>query len=133
MYAFYCLYGHTASALLSIRPGGPAALRCERRSSLLMLHNGVPMPPVSRTLAFFGSLASTVGTSRRLWAACLLLVLPLASYAADYLYIGGNPVTSLPAGRSYSFRPWVSTPATAGKKLTFSVKSKPYWASFDAN
>src|SRR5207253_5480965 len=60
--------------IVEYQPGGPAALRCERRSSLVMLHNGVPMPPVSRTLAFFGSLASTVGTSRGLWAACLLLV-----------------------------------------------------------
>src|SRR5438552_12413660 len=107
-----------------------------------MLHNGACMPHIS-TFSLSEPLPSKVGPQlsikampkarRGFWAALLLLFFPLASNAADYLYIGGSPKTSIVAGRGYWFRPWVSTPATQGKKLTFSIVDKPYWARFDTN
>lgn len=44
--------------------------------------------------------------------------------------ISGSPLTSVLAGKSYSFRP-TATDAN-GDSLTFSVSGKPAWAGFDA-
>jgi hypothetical protein len=44
--------------------------------------------------------------------------------------IGGAPVTSVTAAHYYSFQPWASDPDR--DKLTFSVRNKPSWASFDS-
>jgi len=43
--------------------------------------------------------------------------------------ISGTPASSIEAGSYFSFRPTVSAPA--GARLTFSITSKPAWASFN--
>ena len=42
--------------------------------------------------------------------------------------ISGSPTTSLNSGTAYSFQPTASDPD--GNALTFSIQSKPAWASF---
>jgi hypothetical protein len=45
------------------------------------------------------------------------------------LSLSGNPASSAVVGTAYSFSPSVT--ASAASKLTYSVKNKPVWASFD--
>ena len=44
--------------------------------------------------------------------------------------ISGKPATALTAGSAYAFRPMGTSPSDA--QLTFSIASKPSWASFNA-
>jgi hypothetical protein len=45
------------------------------------------------------------------------------------LSLGGTPATSVTVGTTYNFSPSVIAPT--GSKLTYSIQSKPAWASFD--
>jgi hypothetical protein len=69
----------------------------------------------------------------------LLLVLlvcglvPATGAAADYLWIGGSPATTIVAGRGYWFKPWVLAPTATRSKVVFSVANKPYWANFNTS
>jgi hypothetical protein len=77
-----------------------------------------------------------------LTAAPLLLAAPLGEVVAGSRttsrtlinsapVISGTPATSVIAGKAYSFRP-VATDAN-GDRLTFSISSKPVWATFYAS
>lgn len=68
--------------------------------------------------------------STLLIAACLALS-PKGAHASDYVYISGNPATTLTAGGQYSFLPSVSTPAASRSKIAFSIRNKPFWATFN--
>jgi hypothetical protein len=61
----------------------------------------------------------------------LMTLVPSRAAAGDYLYIGGSPQTSIVQGRGYVFQPWLSTPRASKPHVVFSVRNKPYWASFD--
>ncbi len=43
--------------------------------------------------------------------------------------ITGTPTTSVPENRWYSFQPWATD--NAGHTVTYSIKNKPSWATFD--
>jgi hypothetical protein len=51
--------------------------------------------------------------------------------AADVVSISGSPPSTIAAGNSYSFTPWAKS--SAGKKLSFSITGKPWWASFSTS
>ena len=83
---------------------------------------------------------SSVRVSRYSWlvafAAAALLAAPLESAArvskTNYApVISGTPVTAVVAGSPYSFRP-TATDAN-GDRLTFSITSKPAWATFSSS
>ncbi|HEX4268136.1 MAG TPA: putative Ig domain-containing protein [Steroidobacteraceae bacterium] len=80
------------------------------------------------------SIFSMAAVCPRQAALCALLLAsslssPLAS-AATAPTISGKPATSIVETREYEFKPSASGPA--GSKLTFSITSKPWWASFSA-
>jgi Putative Ig domain len=64
-------------------------------------------------------------------AVCLAMS-PRYACASDYVYIGGSPATTVTAGAQYSFQPSVSTPAASRPKVAFSIRNKPFWATFNA-
>ena len=57
-----------------------------------------------------------------------IIVSKASSTSTDTVTISGSPVTSVQAGKSYSFQP--SAKDSSGKALSFSVRNKPSWASF---
>ena len=74
---------------------------------------------------------ATVGRSRRTafrtLAVFALLSSPWVANAAPV--ISGVPATSVVAAHYYAFQPSAVDP---GKKVTFSILNKPYWAAFDS-
>ena len=60
-----------------------------------------------------------------------LLLLVSTSVFAGKPLISGNPPSTINAGESYVFTPTASDPD--GDKLTFSIKKKPAWATFDTS
>ncbi len=65
-------------------------------------------------------------------AACMFLPFSEAFAQSNRApVIRGAPATSIEADKSYSFQPQASDPE--GKRLTFSIKNKPSWASFSTS
>jgi hypothetical protein len=64
------------------------------------------------------------------FVAVLCTLAPAKAYASDYVYIGGTPATSITVGKTYYFQPWLL--ATNKAAVTFSIKNKPVWATFNA-
>ena len=64
-------------------------------------------------------------------AGVLLLIMSLPAYANTPPTIGGTPPTSVDEDSTYSFTPQAND-ADAGDVLTFSIISRPSWASFDS-
>src|SRR5262245_29328873 len=63
------------------------------------------------------------------WASIAVVFAADAAAANKAPKISGSPSQSVVAGKSYNFRPAVSDPE--GKALGFSIKNRPYWASFN--
>lgn len=78
---------------------------------------------------FFSKSATRGSHPKKLFAALLLLA-PLSSALAGTLYIGGAPAPSIGAPAGYYFRPWIAGSDKPSAKFT--IRNKPYWASFDA-
>ncbi len=63
-------------------------------------------------------------------AISLLLLAPLTPAAAAALSIAGSPETSVTVPNTYTFQPTVSG---ASGTVTFSIKNKPFWATFNSS
>src|SRR5690348_13984888 len=61
--------------------------------------------------------------------ASALLCGAAASAQAAVLTIGGVPQSAAIAGRSYTWKPWVTNPS--GRTLTFGIANKPSWATLN--
>jgi hypothetical protein len=74
-------------------------------------------------------LFSGVRAGGLLVGAALALSFSTASHAGTSIY--GSPQTSATAERWWAFQPW-STDTTSGKTVAYTIRNKPYWASFDS-
>jgi hypothetical protein len=61
-------------------------------------------------------------------SAALALSFATVSHASTSIF--GTPTTSATATRWWAFQPWATD--TDGKKVSYTIKNKPYWASFDS-
>ena len=66
--------------------------------------------------------------TRLFFFACATAGAAVAS-AADVVSISGSPPSTIAVGNSYSFTPWAKS--SAGKKVSFAITGKPWWATFN--
>ena len=76
-------------------------------------------------IKFFSSGMSVGGF---LASAALALSVSTITHAATSIF--GTPTTTATAQRWWAFQPWATD--TDGRRVTYSIKNKPYWASFDS-
>jgi len=79
------------------------------------------------SLTLFGTGRPTRAPFRTVAAFALLSSPWIAAHAAPVL--SGSPTTQVVVAHYYAFQPAVVDP---GKKVTFGIRNKPYWAQFDS-
>lgn len=90
--------------------------------------SGVPTSKDAR--AYYGIIISVSDGKSNDSLPAFALTVKAPTVANTAPTIGGAPVTSLEAGMAYNFVP--AARDADGDKLTFSISSKPAWATFDA-
>ncbi len=63
---------------------------------------------------------------------CLFAQASLSTAAANSLYIGGTPATTVAVGNTYAFRPWLSV-APAKSAVKFIIYNQPGWSIFNTS
>jgi hypothetical protein len=62
-------------------------------------------------------------------SAVLAISLSTVSHASTSIFAVGSPPTSVAQNRYYGFQTWATD--TTGKPVTYGIKNKPAWATFD--
>ena len=73
--------------------------------------------------------SSSMGVGGLLASAALALSVSTVTHAATSIF--GTPNTTATAERWWAFQPWATD--TDSRGVTYTIKNKPYWASFDSH